>query len=117
MTNKEAIKILSVEKELHTLQLTTSNDNHYEKIQALDMAIKALKQTSVLDQIKWERDIAISQLKDLGYGLGEKPRMAEWEIVGNNIISCSNCECFTKVPSNYCPNCGAKMKKEREEEE
>ena len=25
-------------------------------------------------QIKWERDLAIQQLKDLGYGLGEKPR-------------------------------------------
>lgn len=29
---------------------------------------------SVFDQIKWERDVAIEQLKDLGYGLGEKPR-------------------------------------------
>ena len=29
---------------------------------------------SVLDQIKWERDVAISQLHDLGYELGEKPR-------------------------------------------
>ena len=28
----------------------------------------------VFDQVKWERDIAIEQLKDLGYGLGEKPR-------------------------------------------
>ena len=29
---------------------------------------------SVLDQIRWERDVAIDQLKDLGYELGEKPR-------------------------------------------
>lgn len=27
-----------------------------------------------IEQIKWERDTAIQQLKDLGYGLGEKPR-------------------------------------------
>ena len=27
-----------------------------------------------IEQIKWERDTAISQLKDLGYGLGEKIR-------------------------------------------
>ncbi len=32
------------------------------------------------EQIKWERDIAIQQLKDLGYGLGEKPKenKGEW---------------------------------------
>ena len=29
---------------------------------------------SVVEQIKWERDIAIEQLEDLGYELGEKPR-------------------------------------------
>ena len=27
-----------------------------------------------IEQIKWERDLAIRQLADLGYGLGEKPR-------------------------------------------
>ncbi len=26
------------------------------------------------DQVKWERDVAIKQLKELGYSLGEKPR-------------------------------------------
>ena len=30
--------------------------------------------TRSLEQIKWERDIAIQQLKDLGYSLGEKIR-------------------------------------------
>lgn len=32
----------------------------------------------VVSQIKWERDMAVQQLKDLGYSLGEKPRMEEW---------------------------------------
>lgn len=27
-----------------------------------------------LEQIKWERDIAVDQLKELGYSLGEKPK-------------------------------------------
>lgn len=27
---------------------------------------------TVVGQIKWERDVAIQQLQDLGYGLGEK---------------------------------------------
>lgn len=28
----------------------------------------------LFDQIKWERDLAVSQLEALGYGLGEKPK-------------------------------------------
>lgn len=30
---------------------------------------------NVYEQCKWERDTALQQLKDLGYGLGEKPRV------------------------------------------
>lgn len=30
-----------------------------------------------IEQLRWERDIAIQQLKELGYGLGEKPREPE----------------------------------------
>ena len=37
---------------------------------ALDVAIESLKQP--YDQVKWERDLAISQLEELGYSLGEK---------------------------------------------
>ena len=47
-----------------------------EEIQALETAITALKQQPC-EQIKWERDVAISQLKELGYGLGEKIRSDE----------------------------------------
>ena len=36
---------------------------------------EAIKYLSTYDQIKWERDIAIEQLKQLGYSLGEQPRM------------------------------------------
>ena len=31
----------------------------------------------IMEQIKWERDVAIEQLKELGYGLGEKIRTDE----------------------------------------
>ena len=64
---------------------------------ALDMAIKALEQQpsnedvqrvvdatpkdcvslGVYKQVAWERDIAIEQLKELGYGFGEKIRTSE----------------------------------------
>jgi hypothetical protein len=42
-----------------------------EDVTAFDMATNAL---GAIDQIQWERDLAIKQLHDLGYGLGEKPR-------------------------------------------
>ncbi len=32
------------------------------------------------EQIQWERDVAIEQLKDLGYSLGEKPHDKELEV-------------------------------------
>ena len=44
MTTEKAINILTVEKELHISQLTTSNNYHYDEIQALDMAIMALEE-------------------------------------------------------------------------
>ena len=40
-----------------------------EDLMAFDMATNAL---GAIDQIQWERDIAIQQLNDLGYGFGEK---------------------------------------------
>ena len=48
--------------------------------QALDMAIQALSQeptsemvhVETLHQVMWERDIAIEQLKELGYSFGQK---------------------------------------------
>ena len=40
---------------------------------------------SVCEQIMWERDVAIAQLKELGYGLGEKIRKVEAEY-GNGWI-------------------------------
>ena len=46
----------------------TTQEQHEE---AKRIAIEALENA---EQIRWERDTAIQQLKDLGYGLGEKPR-------------------------------------------
>ena len=45
---------------------------HYE--QALLEIREMLEAQPETDQIRWERDTAIQQLADLGYGLGEKPR-------------------------------------------
>ena len=51
-----------------------------DDVTAFDMATNAL---GAIEQIQWERDMAIKQLHDLGYGLGEKPR----EGVTTNTIS------------------------------
>lgn len=75
------------------------------------------------DQIKWERDVAIDQLKSYGIELGEKADVArvqhgEWllkRIGHGHYWECSVCHKNTGIyvtkDTNYCPNCGAKMEK------
>jgi len=51
-------------------------DAHYPNWYAerLEHLPSAQPDRELIEQLRWERDIAIQQLKDLGYGLGEKPR-------------------------------------------
>ena len=49
--------------------------------QAIDHAINCV---GAIEQIKWERDIAIQQLNELGYELGEKIREEEYRWVDVN---------------------------------
>ena len=103
-----------------------------------DMAIKALEQEPKTEcsceQIKWERDTAMAQLKELGYGLGEKPKTGHWilndyqgvQAVGYRTYHCS--ECGREISSKYhgklsliteypfC-HCGAKMVELQESED
>lgn len=85
------------------------------------------------EQIKWERDMAIEQLKELGYGLGEKPRTGHWiEIAqysdGKHKIECSECKglIFSRGHANsfvvkneykFCPHCGVRMVEPQKSEE
>lgn len=80
-----------------------------------------------LEQIMWERDVAIQQLKDLGYGLGEKPKEnnGEWILDyrdgGVEFYHCSKCNLGRAViDGDYyksldefkkCPICGIDMRK------
>ena len=79
------------------------------------------------EQIKWERDMAIAQLKELGYGLGEKPKTGHWILLdecSNSGYYCS--ECHKKVVKEgwsntvkkikFCPNCGCRMVEPQESE-
>ena len=88
MTNQEAIKMLTSKVEcirretsgtdidcnFHNCddcELCYAQGTTGEQRKALNMAISALQ---AQEQIRWERDIAIQQLKELGYGLGEEIR-------------------------------------------
>lgn len=65
-----------------------------------------------LEQIKWERDIAVEQLAQLGYGFGEKPKIGRWIDKGSLSCRCSECGCKNVRETPYCPYCGIKMKEE-----
>lgn len=78
----------------------------------------------VLEQVMWERDLAISQLAEIGKGLGEKMddveevRHGRWENDGHT-LACSNCHTINirGVAWDYCPYCGSRMDLEDEVEE
>jgi len=81
MTREEAIDILNgMFCSLCSLQHPRrSHDENLTKLremreEAIDMAISAL---SVLDQIKWERDAALTTLEEHGIGLGQKAEPKE----------------------------------------
>lgn len=73
-----------------------------------------------IEQLKWERDTAIEQLRSYGVGLGEKKELAEvvygeWievaSICGVKVLKCSHCKNeHPRLPTLYCCDCGAKMK-------
>lgn len=87
----------------------------------------------LFEQVKWERDIAIGQVREIGCELGQKmddvkakldavPVHGRWENDENDIPRCSNCSYIPEFNrylddyyySDFCPNCGADMR-EREE--
>lgn len=76
--------------------------------------------TAVMEQIKWERDIAIEQLASYGVCLGEKKelvevRHGEWILHNDGSGTCKVCGRHQKHIwdmcswQKYCGHCGAKM--------
>lgn len=66
---------------------------------------------SLLEQIRWERDVAISQLEEIGIGLGEKMDNIK-EAVDKSKPKKLVCKSdviyndgFSKYKEYYCPNC------------
>lgn len=67
-------------------------------------------------QIKWERDIAMTQLEEHGIAFGMKKEYTDvtkvrhgYWIDRSNGWRCSECERYNTHDKPYCPNCGAKM--------
>ena len=90
--------------------------------------IKAIPAADVVsraafDQVMWERDVAIQQLReDYGVGLGEKKaadvverKRGEWVEGVRGYMECTECK-FERIGIplvhrlNFCPNCGADMR-------
>ena len=60
-----------------TLVITVPEGTEVDRVMIRKMDTQESKmywRDEVLDQYKWERDIAIQLLKDLGYGFGEEPK-------------------------------------------
>ena len=69
---------ISREQAFKCFTWTNTKDDVYYGIKALPPVTPKPKTECSCDQIKWERDTAIAQLKELGYGLGEKPKTGHW---------------------------------------
>ena len=66
MTNKEAI-----EQFKERLAITDYREQIPEYYEAIEMAIAALERCNVVEQYKWERDISLEQLKEIGCVFGQ----------------------------------------------
>ena len=95
-------------------------------------ALELLKDSvpqSVVDQIIWERDTALSQLKEIGKGLCErmddvKPKKGKWKDIDCQTytwkIRCNKCGYERSMMSTgatyprYCEGCGSRMDGEHE---
>ena len=84
-----------------------------------ELAIDALKKLFVYEQVKWERDVAISQLEDIGCGLGRKmddikeaiekqkaKKPIEKELYNIPYYICPVCHSRLMDKQFYCDECG-----------
>ena len=71
----QVARVFKSQSEADLMKDTYSKVFPTNMISFCDAVIELLKDSvpqRVVDQIKWERDIALSQLKEIGKGLGEK---------------------------------------------
>ena len=96
-----------------------------DSLTAWEKAIEALEKCNLVEQYKWERDIALEQLKDIGCVLGQKmddvkevlgkqipkkPIKSDREIRYCEVWKCPSCgfEWSSRVV-DYCYKCGQQI--------
>jgi len=79
-----------------TLVITVPEGTEVDRVMIRKMDTQESKmywRDEVLDQYKWERDIAIQQLKELGYGFGQEPKTDGDTISRQAAIDVASREC------------------------
>lgn len=79
-----------------TLVITVPEGTEVDRVKIRKMGTQESKlywRDEVLDQYKWERDIAIQQLKELGYGFGQEPKTYGDTISRQAAIDVASREC------------------------
>lgn len=116
MDNRKAIGILKnvISVCEHDCKNCRLEVDKTEILSTFNNAIKALEKQTTINQIIWERDIAIEQLKDLGYDLGEKTTttVTIGRIIGKTELwyQCDNCGEYIDKTDCYCKKCGRKLR-------
>ena len=109
------------------------NKEHWSEIQRLEREddrytialVGAISCINSLEQIRWESDVAIEQLHELGLSLGQKvdhvkelidkdklKPLVNYDNGGNKCISKRCPNCFEMIGCNcwkFCPECGQRI--------
>ena len=96
MNNQEANEILQ-----RDLEILIENKSLPDGIEAMKVAISAL---GAIGQYKWELDVAISQLEELGLSLGQKVDHVK-EAIDKQVIKDVIAEKYFYGENYYCPCC------------
>jgi len=111
MNIEEIIEELKKESTLYP-----KNNEEAKKWKKISKSLEIIKNDlELLSQIKRERDIAVKQLNDLGYGFGKETKK-RW-IKEKNHRRCPRCGYYScirdeegdEIPDKFCPNCGTKV--------
>lgn len=89
----------------------------------LDTSTADVVERSAYDQVRWERDTAIEQLRSIGKGFGEtmddvvERKRGKWireSLVTDYPYKCSACKKYSRARYDFCPSCGADMRENGE---
>lgn len=112
MTREKAIEVLKKWYKLGNEGLTDERLGYVESWfskEDKEAFILTINVLCCFDQILWERDMAISQLKELGYSLGEKKK------------TCEGCQyewnSYNEEECRYCNRFGSDRYRQKEEDE